>query len=366
MDLFDTAAKPDLAPIHTFLGTPRGFDERTAAALTVALRDIDTAPKTVRGADHAQNQLIEVLVAHDHHAAAFLEVYHGITVAVIEALDRGELGPRAFFDRLPGRFAERHFDGVKAELGLDTTTDAAKYELWRPSFAFDNLAPNTSTPLGMKPPMAHFTVGMCCHINFDLACALDETIRELGFERDPAVLGEIERGHNYVDTILADKVMHSTELLAKQMNCPMSQKILESGAAKTVGEVSMSTIRRWRAKTFVYAMQLCRYLRFTFHESLLMRLQPSLPHPHLHLNRHIQRNRVFHLLLDQRQHFIFLRLHEIKNQLVMHLQKHFRFQFSPDQFIVNVNHRQLDHVRRSALDGRVDGVALRAAAHCGI
>ena len=110
----------------------------------------------------------------------------------------------------------------------------------------------------MKPAMAHFTVGMCCHINFDLACALDETIRELGYAGDAAALEEIERGHNFVDTILAEKVERSTELLAAEMACPMSRKILDSGAVKTVGEVSMSMIRRWRAKTFVHALQLCR------------------------------------------------------------------------------------------------------------
>jgi hypothetical protein len=99
---------------------------------------------------------------------------------------------------------------------------------------------------------------MCCHINFDLACALDETIRELGYESDAAALAEIERGHNYVDTILADKVERSTELLAAELDCPMSKKILAQNVVKTVGEVSMSMIRRWRAKTFVHALQLCR------------------------------------------------------------------------------------------------------------
>jgi hypothetical protein len=255
--LFDDAAQPDLQPIQELIGTPRGFDDVTAAALRSALASIDTTPQSVRAADHAQNQLIELFNAHGHRGAAFLMVYHGITVAVIDALERGMLGPKRFFERLPGRFAERHFDGVKVELGLDTTTDAARYGLWRPSFALDNLVPADS-PLGMKPAMAHFTVGMCCHINFDLACALDETIRELGYANDPAALVEIEAGHNFVDTILAEKVERSCELLASEMDCPMSKKIIESGAVKTVGEVSMTMIRRWRAKTFVHALQLCR------------------------------------------------------------------------------------------------------------
>ncbi|HEY1551581.1 MAG TPA: DUF5995 family protein [Kofleriaceae bacterium] len=253
-ELFDDAAKPDLQPIQAHLGTPRGFD--FADELEGALQSIDTRPQTIEAADTAQNQLIELFDAHHHRAAAFLTVYHGITVAVTEALERGILTPKPFFSRLAGKFAERHFDGVKTELG-DTTTDAATYGLWRPSFAFDNLEPGTGA-LATKPPMAHFTVGMCCHINFDLACALDETIRELGYANDAAALAEIERGHNYVDTILAEQVARSCELLATTMDCPMSKAIIAAGAVKTVGDVSLAMIRRWRAKTFVHAMQLCR------------------------------------------------------------------------------------------------------------
>jgi hypothetical protein len=228
------------------------FDSKVAAALKDALPAIDTQPKTIAAADRAQSQLIDLLVAHDHLSAAFLEVYHGITVAVNDALDAGKLGPRPFFERLDGKFAERHFDGIKAELGLGPDTDAHRFGLWKPSFAYDN---NTTAT---RAPMAHFTVGMCCHINFDLATSLDETIRELGFEHDDAVLAEIERGHNYVDTILHEQVERSCGLLADKFDCAMSKAIIERGAVKTVGEVSMAMIRRWRAKTFVYAMQLCK------------------------------------------------------------------------------------------------------------
>ena len=256
-EIFDEAAKPDLKTIREIIGEPRGFEGTVAAAVETALATIDTRPQSIVAADRAQQQLIDVLMAHRHHAAAFLDVYHGITVAVIDALDRGALGPRAFFERLAGKFAERHFDGVKVELGMDATTDAARYGLWRPSFALDNLAPDDSA-IGTKPPMAHFTVGMCCHINFDLACSLDETIRELGFADDAGALAEIERGHNFVDTILAEHVARSTELLAERMDCPMSKKILEAGNVAQVGQISMTTIRRWRAKTFVHALELCR------------------------------------------------------------------------------------------------------------
>src|SRR5438105_4466640 len=104
-ELFDDAAKPDLQPIQAFLGAPRTFDAAMTAALSRALPDIDTRPQSIVAADRAQQQLIDLLRAHDHHAAAFLMVYHGITVAVIEALERGALGPKPFFERLAGRFA---------------------------------------------------------------------------------------------------------------------------------------------------------------------------------------------------------------------------------------------------------------------
>ncbi len=256
MTIFDEAARADLRPIGAILGELRSFEGPVQAALIEALGLIDTKPQTVAAADRAQAEIIAILHAHQHRAAAFLKVYHRITVAVTAAIEQGRLTPRLFFDRLPGRFAERHFDGLKAELGLDTTSDAATYQLWRPSFAFDNLAP-AATPLGRKPPLAHFTVGMCCHINLDLAVALDETIRELGIANQPSVLAEVERGHNFVDSILAEEVERSMAMLAAELDCPMSKRIIEAGAVNQAGQQSMVTIRRWRHETFPNALRLC-------------------------------------------------------------------------------------------------------------
>jgi hypothetical protein len=255
MKLFDDAARGDLRPIEAVLGPLRGFDDATAAALREALARIDTTPRSVTAADRAQTEVCDLLLARHHRAAAFLMVYHGITAAVIEAMDRGRLGPRFFFERLPGRFAERHFEGLKAELGLDATSDAARYALWRPSFALDNLEPSPSA-LGTKAPLVHFLVGMCIHINLDLAVSLDETIRELGVAGDAKVLEEVERGHDFVDTILTEKVGQSTAMLAERLDCPMSKKILAANAADVSGQQTMATIRRWRAETFPQAMRL--------------------------------------------------------------------------------------------------------------
>jgi hypothetical protein len=89
-NLFDAVAQQDQRTIQAILGPPRTFDTETAAALREALPAIDTRPQTVEAADRAQNQLIDLFNAHGHRAAAFLVVYHGITVAVIDALAHGK------------------------------------------------------------------------------------------------------------------------------------------------------------------------------------------------------------------------------------------------------------------------------------
>jgi hypothetical protein len=222
-----------------------GFDKRLANDLIVALRAIDTQPKTIAAADQAQQALLAILLEHNHQGAAFLIVYHGVTVAVDKALAAGHLQPRFFFERLAGKFAERHFDGVKAAIGLDTSSDAAKHQLWAPSFAF-------ALPL----PIAHFLVGMSCHINLDLAVALAETIRELGLEDDAETIDEIERGHDFVNEILTDEVEASLTLLARQMACPLSQLILDLNAVSLATHVAMLFIREWRTRTFCDARRL--------------------------------------------------------------------------------------------------------------
>lgn len=77
--------------------------------LTRALAWIDTAPRSIIAADRAQSELLAVFDRHGHAAGSFLRIYHGITVAVITALDNGSLVPGPLFERLAGRFAEKHF-----------------------------------------------------------------------------------------------------------------------------------------------------------------------------------------------------------------------------------------------------------------
>lgn len=241
-----------------------GFPVALANDLARELARIDTTPRSIVAADRAQGELLAVFDRHGHAAGSFLRVYHGITVAVITALEDGSLVPRPFFERLAGRFAEKHFDGVKAALGLDTTSDAARYRLWEPSLAFDHADARSladgSEPAGalraLHVPLAHFLVGMSCHINFDLAVSLEETIRELGLDGDPEMLDEIERGHDFVDSILAEQVQSSLNALADVFGCPLSRLIVDAKLVPLAGDMAMDVIRRWRARTFPAARQL--------------------------------------------------------------------------------------------------------------
>jgi hypothetical protein len=232
-------------------GRDARFPAPLADELVRALPRIDTAPTSIVAADRAQAELLAIFDRHRHPAGSFLRVYHGITVAVIAALEEGSLTPRPFFERLAGRFAEQHFDGVKAALGLDTRSDAARHGLWVPSLAFDN-APAAEVDV----PLTHFLVGMSCHINCDLAVALDETIRELGHDRDPAMLDAIERGHEFVDAILAREVGSSMDALADELGCPLSRMIVDAELVPVAGRAAMDVIRQWRAATFPAARRL--------------------------------------------------------------------------------------------------------------
>src|SRR5882672_6083731 len=229
------------------------FPVSLANDLARELARIDTTPRSIIAADRAQGELLAVFDRHGHAAGSFLRIYHGITVAVIAALEDGSLVPRPFFERLAGRFAEKHFDGVKAALGLDTTSDAVRYRLWEPSLAFDNehagsLADGRAPAgpvLALDVPLAHFLVGMSCHINLDLAVSLEETIRELGLDGDPETLDEIERGHDFVDSILAEQVQSSLTALADVLGCPLSRLIVDAKVVPLAGGMAMDMIRGW-------------------------------------------------------------------------------------------------------------------------
>lgn len=110
--------------------------------------------------------------------------------------------------------------------------------------------------LALDVPLAHFLVGMSCHINLDLAVSLEETIRELGLDGDPETLDEIERGHDLVDSILAEQVQSSLTALADVLGCPLSRLLVDAKLVPLAGGMAMDMIRGWRARTFPAARQL--------------------------------------------------------------------------------------------------------------
>ena len=94
--------------------------------------------------------------------------------------------------------------------------------------------------------------------------------------------------------------------------------------------------------------------------------QPGIPGSHLHFYRNRHWNGIFHRRRDQTLYFLLFFLEEIKNQLIVNLEQHPRFQVAFSNIVVNSRHRNLDHVGGSALDPGIDGVALGTLARCGI
>ena len=94
-----------------------------------------------------------------------------------------------------------------------------------------------------------------------------------------------------------------------------------------------------------------------------MRLEPVRSRVHLHDDGHRQRQGIHHLVLNdslQRVEFIEMR---VEDQFVVYLKDHLRLHLQTFQLLMYAYHGNLDHVGRTALDGRVDGVAFGEATH---
>ena len=94
-----------------------------------------------------------------------------------------------------------------------------------------------------------------------------------------------------------------------------------------------------------------------------MRLQPVHSHSHIHFKRNIQNIGIFHFSFNNGFDLFQLRLEDIKHQFIMYLQQHPGLVVALSQFFMNIDHRQLDDVGRTSLDGRIDGVPFRGASY---
>src|SRR5579862_270514 len=74
----------------------------------------------------------------------------------------------------------------------------------------------------------------------------------------------------------------------------------------------------------------------------------------------------FHVVADESAHSVNLALGDFEDQLVVHLQGHARLETLLAKGGVDANHGDLDQVRRSSLQWRVDGSSLGKAALIGI
>src|SRR5271165_7093231 len=94
----------------------------------------------------------------------------------------------------------------------------------------------------------------------------------------------------------------------------------------------------------------------------LLQIPPIRSHAEIHLQRDLELEDVFHLLYDQRLHYIEFGFGDFEHQLVVHLQQHARFEVALAQFLIDANHGQLNEVGGGALQQRVDNGALGSAA----
>ena len=68
-----------------------------------------------------------------------------------------------------------------------------------------------------------------------------------------------------------------------------------------------------------------------------MRLQPRFAHAHFHFDRNLQVDRVLHFVFDDGSHGFLFWFVKIKDELVVDLEQHARFEFPGVQFLVDVH-----------------------------
>ena len=92
-----------------------------------------------------------------------------------------------------------------------------------------------------------------------------------------------------------------------------------------------------------------------------MRLQPVGARPYFRQHGHVARQGKgrLHTTHNNGFNFIHLILMGVKDQLIMHLKKHFRFEPLQTEGLIHPDHGQLDHIGSRTLDRGVDGIPFR-------
>jgi hypothetical protein len=142
-------------------------------------------------------QLDDLPVALEHHRP-FLAAYRRITLAVGDAVGRGEFADPDWVGRWDVAFAELYLEALTAEQAPDRTPSRP----WRLAFA-------ASPDL---PPLRRILLGINAHINYDLPQALLAVIGDEEF-RDHSLLERRRADHRRIDLILASRVRAEDQAL---------------------------------------------------------------------------------------------------------------------------------------------------------
>ena len=80
-----------------------------------------------------------------------------------------------------------------------------------------------------------------------------------------------------------------------------------------------------------------------------MRIQPVIPRIDIHLDGHVERQRIHHLLFDERAHRLFLVRRRLEDEFVVDLEEQAAAESLGFHPPVDVHHGDLDHVGLRAL-----------------
>lgn len=87
---------------------------------------------------------------------------------------------------------------------------------------------------------------------------------------------------------------------------------------------------------------------------LLFHVHPIVGYIQIHFQWNKEGRSVLHLLANEESHLIHLRLGDLKNQFIVHLQKDFSRELPVLQRLVKADHGQFDYIRSSSLDRAID------------
>jgi len=173
------------------------------------------APRTVDEALEALQEVSQKLRPLHDSRAIFPEVYSIITEKVADEIHHptGLFWEPTFIARLAGCFAERYLDTLRCSI----EHRPQDCEAWAVAYGC-----NTDLEL---VALQHAALGICAHINFDLALGIYRTIEDLGASKKPFLLRRFKHDHDQVNHILAQSFRPALERMIDAYGCRTSHLI---------------------------------------------------------------------------------------------------------------------------------------------